>query len=140
MYINLWIWFATFIWIKQKMFSFYSKFWIRRLSLVMGMLLVVVMHQPHNFLEWDTYPWGYLHLRMWLRWLQILGLWDTSTHTLDHALDVVHGKSHKHDSTYCYHGETSVSNMRTISVTLLVEDNMVLLKTQQIPCIYEYIN
>jgi hypothetical protein len=59
---------------------------------------------------------------------------------LDGARDGVHGESHEHDSTHCYPRETCVPNTRTISVTFLVEDNMVPLKIQQIPGIYEYLN
>jgi hypothetical protein len=64
-------------------------------------------------------------------------------HTLDHAHDGLQGESHE-DIGYAqlenyYLGETHVQISGTLSIIYLVKKNLVPLKIQQIPGIFEYV-
>jgi hypothetical protein len=65
-------------------------------------------------------------------------------HMLDHAHEGLQGESHEdigsaQPDQHCYPGETRVQSLGTLSINLLVDENLVPLKIQQIPGIFEYV-
>jgi hypothetical protein len=64
---------------------------------------------------------------------------------LDRAHEGLQGESHEDigstqpDQVHCYPGETHVESLGTLSINLLVDENLVPLKIQQIPGIFEYV-
>jgi hypothetical protein len=64
-------------------------------------------------------------------------------HMLDHARDGLQGESHEDIGSvqpeHCYPGASCVQSSRTLSIKFLVDDNLVPLKIQQIPGIFEYL-
>jgi hypothetical protein len=65
-------------------------------------------------------------------------------HTLDHTREGLQGESHEdigyaQPNQHYYPGATRVKRSRTLYINLLVEENLVPLKIQQIPGIFEHV-